>query len=62
MDRLHFKDMMIVNKCLLRLLLCFPYNTEQAIEHEISLSNNTTLGESEFIWTFFINYDLWMLH
>jgi len=49
-DRLRFKDMMIANKCR-------ATNAEQAIEHEISLSNNATLSQSELIRMFFISYD-----
>ena len=48
-DRLHFKDMIIVNKRLWRELLCFPYDAKQAIEGEISLSNSATLSQSELI-------------
>ena len=46
-----------VYTCELTIKTSFPYNTKQAIEREISPSNNATLSQSELIWTFFISYN-----
>ena len=53
---LHY-SLKLHNLSSVNIVVSFPYNDEQATEREISLSNNTTLSQSEHILMFFKNYE-----